>query len=515
MRSFNLIDQPWVPVRTLDGRLCTLSLRDALSQAQRLRRLEDASPLVLAALHRFLLAVMHRACEGPSTTEQAARWFQEGFPEDRITAYLDRQRERLDLFHPTRPFFQVPGLDHVARPKPWTILLPEEGSNNTTLLFNPSWREGYSPTPARPDEAVRALLTYQTFALGGLVRVFLTSAPASQVAAAALVIVMGENLHETLCLNLVPYPDPSRDAPTWEREGVFTVEFMKRAPRESAKGHVQGYTWPHRSVLLLPVELDGRTVVRSVLLGAGVRLKESEAYREDPMVAYRYDDKTGLRPYGFSPGKGFWREFAALLPRKTPEGGVEPRVVRHARDLYRTLRQRQRPPKTMVVGLSNKRAKIELWRAELFELPRAILSDRDVYEPVKAALNEAEEGGRLLYGASLVLAKGLLTRGDRNPSADDKRNLVKSLPGNAYYWSGLEAYFATFLSSLTLDPDDETMKTRVITCWREALCRTLQRAWEQNIRAVGNDARALRAVAQADRALRPRLAELYRKAYPA
>lgn len=511
MHSFNLVDQPWVPVRTLDGGLVTLSLRDTLLQAHRLRCLEDGSPLVLAAFHRFLLAVLHRALEGPSTAEQAARWFQEGFPADCITAYLDRWRERFDLFHPTHPFFQVPGLDRVAGPKLWTILLPEEGSNNTTLLFNPSRREGYSPNPARPDEAVRALLTYQTFALGGLVRVFLTSAPASQVAAAALVIVMGENLHETLCLNLVPYPDPSRDAPTWEREGVFTVEFMKRGPREPAKGHVQGYTWPHRSVLFLPEGLGGRTVVRNVFLGAGVRLEGSEAYRDDPMVAYRYDDRTGLRPIGFNPGRGFWRDFAALLPRKAPEGGIEPRVVRHARDLYRTLGRRQRPPKAMVAGISNDQAKIELWRAEFFELPPAILSDRDVYELVKTALNEAEESGRQLNRASLAVAEGLLSSGPRSPSSDDKYNLVRSLPGLAHYWSGLETHFPGFLSSVTAEAEEDGVKTK----WREVLYRTLRGAWEHTTRAVGNDARALRAVARADRALQPHLAELRKKAQPA
>ncbi|MDI6772661.1 MAG: type I-E CRISPR-associated protein Cse1/CasA [bacterium] len=511
MHSFNLVDQPWVPVRTLDGGLVTLSLRDTLLQAHRLRCLEDASPLVLAALHRFLLAVLHRALEGPSTTEQAARWFQKGFPEDRITAYLDRRRERLDLFHPTHPFFQVPGLDQVAKPQPWTILLPEEGSNNTTLLFNPSRREGYSPNPARPDEAARALLTYQVFALQGLVKVFLTSAPASHVAPAALVFVLGENLHETLCLNLVPYTDPARDVPIWERADVLTVDHMRQCPREPARGHVQGYTWPHRSVLFLPEELGGRTAVPKVLRGAGVRLEEGEAYRYDPMVAYRYDDRIGLSSLRFRPGRGFWRDFAALLPRKAQEGGVEPGVVRHARDLFRALRQRQRPPKTMVVGVFNDQAKIEFWRAEYFELPPAILSDRDVYELVKTALNEAEESGRQLNRASLALAEGLLSRGGRNPIPADKHNLVRSLPGLAYYWSDLEAHFSDFLSGLTPESDEEGAKTR----WREALYRTLRRAWQHTTQAVGNDARALRAVARADRVLQPHLAELRKKVQPA
>lgn len=513
MHSFNLVDQPWIPVRTLDGGLATLSLQDTLLQGGRLRRLEDASPLVLAALHRFLLAVLHRALEGPRTTEQAARWFQDGLPANCITAYLGRWRERLDLFHPTHPFFQVPDLEQVAKPELWTILLPEEGSYNSNPLFNPSKRAGYVPNRARPAEAARALLACQTCALGGFVKgkVFRGSMKASPIASAALVIASGDNLHETLCLNLAPYADPARDVPIWERDGVLTVVHMRKKPQERAKGHVQGYTWPYRSVLLLPEERDGQRDVQTVLLAEGVDLQEGEAHRTDPMVAYRYDDGLGLRPYGFSPGKGFWRDFAALLPHKAQKGGIEPGVVRHARDLYRALGQRQRPPKVMVAGISNKQAKIGLWRTEYFELPPAILSDRDVYELVKTALNEAEESGQQLYGASLALAEGLLSRGGRNPIPAHKHNLVRGLPGLAYYWSGLEAHFTGFLSSVTAEAEEVGVKTK----WREVLYRTLRGAWEHTTRAVGNDARALRAVARADRVLQPHLVELRKKVQPA
>lgn len=508
MYSFNLIDQPWIPVRMLDGERVSLSLRDVLIQADQVRTIEDASPLTQVALHRFLLAVLHRALEGPKVVDEAADWFQNGLPAQRIERYLELWNDRFDLFHPHRPFLQVPGLDQVARSKPWTLLLPEEGSNNTSLLFNHSLRDGYIPTPASPAEAARGLITYQTFVLGGLIKVFLTSAPGGSVAQAALVTILGETVRETLCLNLVPYRNTIRDVPVWEQDGVLTVEHMRGAPTKPATGHVSGYTWPNRSLLLVPETVEGRAVVCSVFLGAGVRMEESEAYRTDPMAAYRYHDKWGLRPVGFRPGRGFWRDFSSLLPHKPNEVDVEPQVMRHARDLYRALGQRARPPKPLVAGLSNDRAKIEQWRAELFELPSAILHDRDVYEPVKEALERAEEGGRHLYGATSALAKGLLSSG-RDPATVDVRNVVQTLPGIVHYWSTLETNFSSFLSSLTPEFDEDDVAVH----WSETIYRTLRDSWELTVRAAGDGAAALRATAQAGRTLDRYMAVLYSRTH--
>lgn len=64
---YNLIDEPWIPV--LAGRhVRELGIRDTLIQAGRIAEIQDSSPLVVAALHRFLLAV----CTG--------RWRADGWP---------------------------------------------------------------------------------------------------------------------------------------------------------------------------------------------------------------------------------------------------------------------------------------------------------------------------------------------------------------------------------------------------------------------------------------------------
>jgi len=504
MQSFNLIDEPWIPLRTMNDEPVTLALRETLLRAGDLWRIEDPSPLTTVALHRLLLAVLHRALEGPRIVDDAAKWHQNGFPLKAIQAYLDRWHDRFDLFDDRSPFFQVPLLSEAAKPKPWTMLLPQEGSNNTSALFNHGLRDGYEPPPAQPSEATRALLTFQTFVLGGLIKVFLTSAPGGALAQAAVVLPLGETLQETLALNLVPHPSVDHDLPIWERGDVLTLQHMQAAPSERARGFVQGYTWPNRSVLLVPDSHDGKTVVNEVLIGAGVRLEKSEAYRTDPMAAYRYTDRWGLLPIGFRVGRGFWRDFSALLPQGTHKDEIAPAVVSHGRDLCRALR-RSDPPSVLVAGLSNDRAKIEQWRTELFRLPSAILTDRDVYEPVALALARAEENARVLADASRRIAQNLLARGDRKLASSDVGNLVSTLPGVSLYWSMLQGHFAGLLSRLDPGFDHDT----VALFWEECIYHALDRAWQYTTRSVGTNATALRAVARAEGYLSPHMADIY------
>ena len=71
MSRFNLIDEKWIPVRFPDGSRDELGIRDTLLRSREIAAIEDPSPLVVAALHRFLLAVLYRALEGPTDIDQA------------------------------------------------------------------------------------------------------------------------------------------------------------------------------------------------------------------------------------------------------------------------------------------------------------------------------------------------------------------------------------------------------------------------------------------------------------
>ena len=108
--AFNLLDEPWIPVRTLAGEVCEVSLTQVLLEADQIAALAETSPPNLIALYRLLLAVLHRALtthHGPWKDADRARWYREGLPEAPIRAYLEQWRERFWLFHPEYPFMQV------------------------------------------------------------------------------------------------------------------------------------------------------------------------------------------------------------------------------------------------------------------------------------------------------------------------------------------------------------------------------------------------------------------------
>lgn len=132
---FNLIDEPWIPVRWLDGRHGELGIRDTLLQAERIAEIQDASPLVVAALHRFLLAVLYRALEGPTDGQQAKTWFKQGWPGGKIETYLAQWRERFWLFDPRYPFAQIPSFEPRIW-RAWTVLAAEHNADNAKVLFD-------------------------------------------------------------------------------------------------------------------------------------------------------------------------------------------------------------------------------------------------------------------------------------------------------------------------------------------------------------------------------------------
>ena len=66
--TFHLSHDPWLPCELPDGRLVLRSTREALVQAHELRGLV-LDPLESAAVHRHLLAVVHRVVDGPASKE--------------------------------------------------------------------------------------------------------------------------------------------------------------------------------------------------------------------------------------------------------------------------------------------------------------------------------------------------------------------------------------------------------------------------------------------------------------
>lgn len=494
MNHFNLIDEPWIPARLLNGDRVEFGVRNTLLQSREIAAIEDPSPLVVAALHRFLLAVLYRALEGPSSLEQARTLFRQGLPGARIGAYLDTWQERFWLFHEKYPFAQVPDFEPKEW-RAWTVLAAEANADNAKVLFDHV--NVQVPGQISPAAAARWILATQTFALGGgnSPLGYTKTAPA---ATGIMVLPLGHGLHDTLIMSLVPQ-NPAvfvEDKPIWERE-PDALSALHSNPSRPLQGNADRYTWRTRTVRL---GLGPMGSVRRVAFASGIEAVEGGS--GDPMVAYRIDPKHGLLPIQFQE-RGLWRDFDTLLP--DPKGtGNAPMVLLHATELARRSPERF-PRVTLVLGQANDQAKIEFWRMERFELPEALASEKDLRAEIRSLLDRAEQAQHSLWLACSRFARDLIGHGNRDPDRKDVRAFLGQMVAIPLYWSILETRFHELLHAYTLDRSESEIRR----LWVESIRDAVRRAWEQHEDSVvAGDAWAIRALVKAEGPIRQEIHKL-------
>jgi CRISPR system Cascade subunit CasA len=498
--TFDLLLEPWIPVRLLNGERSALGIRDTLRRAHQIRGIEDASPLVTAALHRLLLAILHRSLDGPDDIDELSDLWKGGSFPPQVDAYLDRWRERFDLFHPEKPFWQVVDRALELPDRAWAVLAAERNTDNNKVLFDHLMVD--DPPPIKPAEAARLLIAHQTFAVSAgkspFAGVYTSTAP---VAAGAMAIVLGGNLFETLCTNLPDYPAERRaiDTPIWEQDPV-PLDALRPGPGRRPRGITDTYTWLSRAVHFRPEESEGGVQLRWLAYASGIRPLEPEVVQPDPLCAYRWVEPKGqparYRLVGFDVSRGLWRDLLALVPySKLKTRDIPPACVERA---WR-LRQEglaEGPIHLLVLGQANEQAKIEGWYQEYYRLPLSLLENPSAYEVAQSSLEFCDQVDRALRSAAWSLATGLLTVGERKPDRKDVDNLVATLPLSPDYWSKLAQSFPELLSRLGSEP--ALGETRI--WWRDRALSLAQEVWDRSKQSVGLSARALRAIERADRA---------------
>lgn len=494
--TFNLLDQPWVPCITAMGDIQELSLRQALVESHTVREVNGETPLVTAALYRLLLAVVHRViAPGDDTDVWDDLWSAGRPPADSLHAYLDAWQHRFDLFAHERPFYQH--RHPKAKPKSVISLVFDMSSgNNPTLFDHHSEDLGVSLSPA---EAARALIAAQTFGLGGLSPVSgerFTDGPAAR---GITFLVQGETLWQTLLLNLIPYPVPyimgtqqDRDRPAWENPDPMHPE--TRTPY----GYLDYLTWQNRRVLLLPEETEVGIVVRSMLLGPGLRL---EGDLNDPLKHYRrpQSDSRGWVTLRFVEQRALWRDSASLLTYtrglladqkqyNPPEaiGWLHWLLEEKVRGI-----QAHHTMRLLGLGMANDQAKVEFHRREELPLPLAYLQKQDLVSHLQQAIGEAEDAGRQLFGALSTLAVQMLFHKQEQrlsgPAKIERNNLIASWGVERLYWADLELPFHSLITDL---PHDDQPARRA---WALTVRKAAWRALDAAIAAVGEDPPALKA----------------------
>jgi CRISPR system Cascade subunit CasA len=491
MSRFNLIDEKWIPVRFPDGTRDELGIRDTLLRSTEIAAIEDPSPLVVAALHRFLLAVLYRALEGPTDIEQAKGLFKAGLPGEKITAYLEKWRDRLWLFDEKYPFGQNPNVPK-NEIEPWTKLTAEYNATSNKVLFDHT--DTKTPGTREPKECARWLLSTMTFSIAGGRGYYPSPSPN-----AMMCIPLGRNLHETLCYSLVPYSNRdvmNGDSALWELEPTMLPLGI---PKRVAAGYADLYTWQSRMIRLEELPSGGVSIMRFVA-GQGF---ENPSNNSDPMQPYKSDKTKGKLPVRFREDWGTWRDFDSLLPDNSD---LAPLTVQNALRLAGN-KVGYKPESVLVLGLryDPPSANLDFWRMERFGLPEALAGDRSIRTEIRQLLTDAEEAQKNLWMACCSFARDLLSRGGGKPAGKDIKGFVKQIPVNSWYWSTLESRFHEILREYTLDRESEDIRC----LWLKSVRDTLRAAWEQHGASVcTGDAWAIRALVKSEKPVKDKLREL-------
>lgn len=331
-KEFNLLDEPWIRVIDKNCSIHEISLIEVFGQAHRYKDLCGELPTQDFAMMRLLLAVLHAVFSRYDGKGKAAPlddaehalgrwkelWQSGGFPAEAITEYLETQRERFYLFHPERPFYQCErakiGTEYYAAKLNGNL---SESSNKPRLFTNIS---GKAKEEMDFSEAARWLLYVNAYddtsakpsGESKKQGIKLPSAGAGWLGKLGIVFVRGDNLFETLMLNLIMVNEREelfgKECPVWEREEVAQGE---RTKIQWPNNLSELYTLQSRRIYL---KRKGQRVTGYYLLGGDFFDKEN-AFIE-PMTVWKNPDRKKINDYvprrhDFS--KQFWRECPAVL----------------------------------------------------------------------------------------------------------------------------------------------------------------------------------------------------------
>lgn len=507
--TFNLLDEPWIPVVQHDGSSVELSLCDVLLHAHELRSLHGESPLVVAALYRLLLAVLHRVVDGPKNAGHWSELWRIGTWDPlAVNEYLDHWHDRFDLFHPAVPFYQCKADD--LRDKKVIDLYPEMASGNNATLFDHNTEGNYASFT--PQQAARALLFVQACSFAGGSGLAPKDSSDAPLARGVVFLVEGENLFQSLALNLLPYQNmPERgiensdqDQPIWESTDGYYPK------RKIPLGYMDYLTWPTRRILLHPELINSQVAVRQVSMGAGQRLNRELL---GPFHHYRMDKTRGYLVHRLSEYRVLWRDSASFLRLQSPEEVFPPETIRWLAELVSDGElEDHHTYRYMALGMASNQAKVDYFRNQHLPLPGAYLQNQELVSDLKTVLDAAENvrsrlGASLARTASLLLSPTSDHPEGRKPDRKDVNNLLSHWAFDRFYWAALEIPFLELLEALPRERDN------ALDAWDQVLQQTARQVFDQVECRLGTQPRALRASVRGSGQLQGSLRKLFSPAH--
>ena len=350
--EYNLLDEPWIPVRLLDGTIADVGLLELLRRTTDIADLACELPTQSIAIQRLLMAVAYRVAT-PLDAHDWARQWDEGAPTEQMIEYLEQWRDRFYLFGGRFPFMQVADLrtekDEEKTLDAVVACVPKEEKR----LF--STRQGSGVAQLSPSDAARWLVHAQAYDPSGIRSGAIGDSRVkggrgypigpAWCGHLGLVWLKGKDLDETLVLNLIPadaaelrgvesstewgtcsWEDPEPESAV---RGDYSLLNPSGTPRDISIPRL--LTWHSRRVRLV----GDSTGVRGVVLAQGDKLSPQEMRLYEPQSLWRYSTEQSKKckqdvymPRKFKPERALWRNLPGTLPTPTMIEGADKQLKR-------------------------------------------------------------------------------------------------------------------------------------------------------------------------------------------
>lgn len=379
-KSFNLVTEPWIQVLDKNGNPKEVSLLDVFEDAASYQRLAGDMASQDLVILRLLVAILTTVYSRVDANGEVYEWltldekmhvkeedeedyeyddlvntwqllYKNGQFSKSVAQYLKENSSKFD-FLGDDPFYQVNKEvydQEVPANKKVNIKSPKgtvdikqinrtiSESNNSPSIFSPKTRQ--TKNEVNIAQLVRWIITYQGFT-GVTDKTKVNSKKKFSVSAGWLyglnpVFAQGENLFQTLMLNLVFSEEYRVEKPFWEFENaVEYIEFLKDEPFARDLSISTLYTLWSR---MLHIEwIDDEPIIFTAGLP---KLDSTEAFVE-PMTTWRRNKKTGevypATKHLTDLTKAMWRNFGQYV--KTTDSDEledmhEPEIIKWLRNV--------------------------------------------------------------------------------------------------------------------------------------------------------------------------------------
>ena len=499
--AFDLLDEPWIRVMTHDRQIRELSLTQALLQSHEYRRLAGELPTQDVAILRLLLAVLHTVfyrvdldgADDPieERGQALARWRalrQAGrLPEGPIRAYLEHWHDRFWLFHPERPFYQVPGADVGTLYKAQKLNGELSESSNKPRLF--PVRAGAAKESLTYAEAARWLVTMMGF--DDVSTKVETGTGIGWLGQHIDLYAVGDNLFETLLLNLVFLKDgktvwEEKNVPTWEKDPAKTAKKKKIAVPGDQAGLL---TLQSRRTILVR---DGDMVIGCHTTGGDYFGEDgAAAASNEQMTQWIKDPKvrngvTRIIPKSPCADRAMWRDYETIVDERQGQVPI-PGVMAWLQRLREKGLLPDRTIRLSSVGIvyDKKRCSAADIVSDHLDFHAALLNEAGALwnELVGRKIDEIDDAA----GRVALLAERLFRAGGGQPGSpaqDARKRQAKQ-----DFYAAVDVEFRQWLSSI--DPeqgDGEERRAEKDAQWREKACRIALRQGRDMVDRAGTPA---------------------------